>query len=139
MEWSDVADRENGACVASERLVDHLPFERDRRLATRDGTVVGSEEPTGAVDLLGRRRERLVGERNLRRVDAELAGVSERAPDRASSRKAVSSPNVVTTWSIASTPAMRAVSATRERAYNTSMLDSVRTPPMSATKSSAPK
>ena len=46
------------------------------------GLVVGREQAPGAVDLLGRRRERPVGQRDLGRVDAELAPVAERRGPR---------------------------------------------------------
>ena len=44
----------------------------------RHRVVVGGEQAAGPVELLGRRRERPVGQRDLGRVDAELAPVAER-------------------------------------------------------------
>ena len=131
---------EDGAGVAGEGLVDHLALEGDGGLAAGHGIVVGREQAPGPVELLGRRGERPVGERDLGGVDAELAPVAEGAPvggvgEEVRPRRRAR----VTTWSTASTPASRAASATRDRAYSTSVPPGVRTPPMSAMKSSAPK
>ena len=76
-----VGGGEDGAGVAGERLVDHLALERDRGLAAGDGIVVGREQAPGPVELLGRRGERAVGQRDLGGVDAELAPVADGASE----------------------------------------------------------
>ena len=72
---------EDGAGVAGQGLVDHLPLEGDRGLAPGHGLVVGGEQAPGPVELLGRRREGAVGQRDLGGVDAELAPVADGAPE----------------------------------------------------------
>ena len=73
---------EDGAGVAGEGLVDHLALEGDRGLAAGHGIVVGREQAPGPVELLGRRGERAVGQRDLGGVDAELAPVADGASER---------------------------------------------------------
>ena len=126
--------------MTCERFVDHLALERDGGLAPRRGGVVGGQEAAGAFDLLGRRRERAVGERNLGRVDAELAaGIPSERPSRGIGRK----PVVVTECGDDLIDRENAGDPCRQRDARAGVedlaLDAVRTPPMSATKSSAPK
>ena len=45
-----------GPGVTGERLVHHLPLERDGGVATRHRLLVGGDQPPGPVDLLGRGR-----------------------------------------------------------------------------------
>ena len=67
--------------MAHEGFVDHLAVEGDGGVATGERVVVGGDQPPGAVDLFGCRREDPVREGDLRRVDAQLPRIAERAPD----------------------------------------------------------
>ena len=105
----------------------------------RHRVVVRGDQASGPVELLGRRRERPVGQRHLRRVDAELAPVAERPALGGVGEEVVLGVEVgddLVDRGHAGQPG-------RQRHPGPGVehlgLPSVRTPPMSATKSSAPK
>ena len=70
---------EQGACLDQHRLVHHLPLEAEGPVAPRGGLGGGVQQAAGAGAVGLGRPEVFVGEGHLRRVDAQLAAVSQGA------------------------------------------------------------
>ena len=104
---------------------------RARRRRRRSGA--------GRGDLVGRRAEDLVDDRDLIGMDRRLAAKAERARARASSPQSSGAARSTNTASMASAPIVAAASTTCDRARSSSSPSSVRGMPSWAVRSSAPK
>ena len=83
-----LVDRQHLLRAQHHRHVDHLAVDRDRAAAGRDRLVIGRDDLARGRDLVGARREFLVQDRHLARMDHRGAAEAEpaRAPDRLAER-----------------------------------------------------